>query len=226
MGQSAGKWADNDQDLLGFNFPLIQAACAFAVLQFFVPFMGLIASILCICVFGKYKSYASVPNAYNVLIAMAILALIFFVVGEGMWIAGYAILSGCIYNALYYNSGSLYYATQVLNCTEATATLTAIGWVLTVIGLAMAITECVFIFDLHNSILRVRNGGGGTQVVIVTQQQPQQQQQVVTQTTTVQQPGMVYASPVMGQPMMVQQPVYQPPMMVQPGQPVYQPATY
>jgi len=222
MGQSAGKWADNDPDLLNFNFPLIQAACAFCVMQFFIPFMGLIGSILCICVFAKYRHYVSIQNAYNVLIAMACISLAIFTVGEAMWVIAYAQMSACIayiLNQAYNGSPSGLYggAQSVLDCTIQFTTLATVGWILTVIGLAMAITETVFIFDLHNAILRQRNPGSGpAQVVIVTQQAPQPQ--VVQQTTTtVQQPQMVYASPV-AQPMMMQQQpmmVQQQPMMVQ-----------
>jgi len=226
MGQSAGKWADNDPDLLNFNFPLIQAACAFCVMQFFIPFMGLIGSILCICVFAKYRHYVSIQNAYNVLIAMACISLAIFTVGEAMWVIAYAQMSAClayIYTQAYNGSPSGLYggAQSALDCTLQFTTLATIGWILTVIGLAMAITETVFIFDLHNAILRQRNPGVGPQVVIVTQQAPQPQ--VVQQTTTtVQQPQMVYASPV-AQPMMMQQQpmmMQQQPMMMQQQQPM------
>jgi len=222
MGQSAGKWADNDQDLLGFNFPLIQAACAFCVMQFFVPFTGLIGTILCIAVFAKYHAYASNKAAYNVLLSMAIICLFIFTVGEFLWIIAYVQMSACISYVLGQigtgtPTGAYNGAQTIFDCTNLFTTLATIGWILTVIGLAMAITETVFIFDLHNTILRVRSPGAPAQVVIVTQQAPAPQPQVVQQTTTTtMQPQMVYASPV-GQPMMVQQGQ---PMMMQQGQPM------
>jgi len=195
---------DLDEDYDSINFPLIQAACAFCVLQFFFPFMGLIGHILCVVVFAIYSGRASNKVPWNVLISMAILTFIGGFVGEIVFVLAYVAVFNCVLLAgtNYFGGGD-----QVTQCVDDVG-FTGVGWAMIWIGFVFAIVETVYIFDLHNAIRNHRFPMVSPQVIVVAQSQPIE---TVVQTTTVQQPVMM--QPGMMQPGMMQPGMMQPGMM-------------
>jgi len=226
MCQNLGIWC-SDGDYSSFNLPLIQAACAFAVLEyFFGPFFSFIATILCIVVFAQYKDKTTDPTVYNVLISMSIINTVLQIVGIAMTISGgtnfcYYDPYGYGYNYYYYGYYGYGYVTL---CDPGTLIAGVVIWFITMFS--FGIVRAVYIFDLSNKInAYLIRPHQGTDVIVVQQDQQQPQQQtVVTTTQQVSQPYVMTQQPGVQYVMTQQQGgVYAQPqggMMVQQQQPV------
>jgi len=210
MCQIVGLWVSNDDDYDHFNLQLVQSACAFAVLEFFLgPFFGIIATILCICIFALYKDKTSDPTVYNVLLSMSILNTVLQIVGIAIF--GSSLGTFCAYNPYYgdyiynggynggyngdydnnYNDGYTYYTI----CPYAYGQLIAGSCVWFLVLFTFGIVRTVYVFDLNNKIItykerpraqivvvqggQVPQQGGMQPTYVYTQQVVQQQQQPI-----------------------------------------------
>jgi len=136
------KWANEDSQYSTFNFPLIQAAAAFAIIEFFFPFLHIVGTGLCIAIFVLYREKTDDQKGYIIILSISIVDSVLQLTGWIVFIAS----ESCAVNAV---------LNSLLDPTDSEAALAAClggvyaGVIIFVITLfSFGIVRAIYVFDL------------------------------------------------------------------------------